>query len=458
MNHRSFAVTTALLLASTATAQWELLTPATSPVGRAGQGMAYDPATGNVIMFGGTTLQGISGATNQTWTWNGTTWTQLQPATSPPNSVGIELVHDSLRGVFVTFGSANTSAFGGASANRTWEFDGTTWTQVFPAATPGGRGHYGMCFDSVRNRVVMYGGVGNSMFPIADGTTWEYEGTTWTQVTTANSPGPLERPSMCFHAFAARTVLFGGIDPQTGGTDTTWLFDGTNWTAAAIAGVKPAPRTGAKMVYDSLRGICVLTGGADPMTGNPIVDTWELDLAALTWTQIPSTTPGRLQPGLAFAAARRQVVLFGGQAIPGFTAHADTREYGAKARTFGTGCAGSNGVPALASTDAPRLGANYTLSLSGLNTAVNVGVVVLSLQSIPPTPLDSIGMTGCTAYVAPDAMLTVNGTAGTGSITLALPVNVALVGTTLFAQGLSLDAVNPAWLVASNAHAGVAGR
>ena len=48
--------------------------------------MAYDAATGQLVLFGGFDQQ--HGADlNDTWTWNGTTWTQLSPATSPPARV-----------------------------------------------------------------------------------------------------------------------------------------------------------------------------------------------------------------------------------------------------------------------------------------------------------------------------------------------------------------------------------
>lgn len=447
-----------LLVTSTLSAQWTQRAPAASPTGRGGHGMAYDSSNGTILVFGGDTFGFPTGASNQTWRYNGTTWTQLTPATSPPASAGVEMVYDVVRGVFVTYGSMNTGFFGGPSADRTWEFNGTTWTQVFPVTTPGGLGLYGMAYDVVRGRTVVYGGVANNFFPIAEANTWEYDGTNWTLVAAAGGPGPLERPAMCFHSGINRTVLFGGIDPQIGGTDTTWLYDGTTWTAAGIAGVKPAARTGAKMAYDSVRGICVMSGGQDPMSGTPIVDTWELDLTNLTWTQVPTSTPGRLQAGMAFDVARRQVVQFGGHDFVTFTALGDTWEYGARTRSFGTGCAGSNGVPALAAADAPRLGASYTLNLTNLNPSINLGVLVLSFATITPTPLDGIGMTGCTGYVSPDVLETLAGSGGAASWSLALPTTIGLVGTKLYAQGLSVDPVNPAFLVASNAHEGTFGR
>ena len=453
MNKHILGTTAILLAAATASAQWHQAAPTASPTARGGAGVAYDPMTGNVLMFGGDTGAFPSPASNQTWSYNGSTWTQLTPTASPTGKIGIELVYDSNRGVFVMYGSMNTSAFGGASVNQTWEFNGATWTQVFPTTTPGGLGLYGACYDSVRSKVVLYGGVSNSMFPIAANGTWEFNGTNWAQITTAGSPGPLERPAMCFHEGLGMAVLFGGIDPQIGGTDTTWLYNGTNWIAAAVSGPKPAVRTGAKLVYDNVRGVCVLTGGMDPNNGNPIVDTWEFNGAS--WKQVQSVTTGRRDSMLAYVPTRQCVVQFGG--ITGFTYLADTWEY-AKPRVIGAGCLGSNGVPALDAVAAPRLGQNYVQDLTNLNPAINVGILVLSLTEIPATPLASIGMPGCYAYVSPDVLVTLTGVGGTASHSLAIPSTPNLVGTTLVCQGISVDPVNPAWLVSSNALGGLIGQ
>jgi hypothetical protein len=258
---------------------------------------------------------------------------------------------------------------------------------------------------------------------------------------------------MCYHEGLGRTVLFGGIDPQIGGTDTTWLYDGTNWVAAPVSGPKPAVRTGAKMVYDAVRGVCVLTGGVDPNNGNPIVDTWEFD--ALGWKQVQSTTSGRRDSMLAYVPTRQCVVEFGG--ISGSSYLGDTWEY-ARPRVIGFGCAGSNGVPALDAAAAPRLGQNYVQNLSNLHPAINVGILVLSLTEIPATPLDSIGMPGCYAFVSPDVLITLNGVGGTATHSLAIPSTPNLVGTQLVCQGISVDPVNPAWLISSNALGGLIGQ
>lgn len=46
-----------------------LWAPAVSPPGTYGQAMAYDAATGDVVMFGG--VERFTGTYGGTWTWNG---------------------------------------------------------------------------------------------------------------------------------------------------------------------------------------------------------------------------------------------------------------------------------------------------------------------------------------------------------------------------------------------------
>jgi hypothetical protein len=372
------------------------------------------------------------------------------------------MVHDPVRGVTVMYGGLNTSFFGGPSVDQTWEFDGTTWTRIFPVTTPGGLGNYGMSYDVVRQRVVLYGGAANSFFPIAEAGTWEFDGTNWTAMMPATNPGPLERPAMAFHIGLGKTVLFGGIDPQIGGNDTTWTYDGTNWTALTVAGARPTARTGAEMAYDSVRGVCVLTGGLDPMTGQPFVDTWEFDGAA--WTQVPSVTSGRYAHRVAFLPGTRQVVQFGGVDPVTFASLGDTWEYGAKVRAFGSGCAGSNGTPALSAVDAPRLGSTYSLSLGNLPVAASVALVAVGLSDqvgpfgALPYSLAGLGMPGCSQLVSGESLLVVTAASGTASWSTNLPVGAAFVGLQLFAQGVALDAAaNAAGLTVSNAVAGTVG-
>lgn len=455
--HIRSTVLSVLAVTSSLCAQWAQAAPATSPSARSGSGMCYDGS--RLVMFGGST--GFS-ASNQTWAYDGTTWSQLAPATSPTGKQGIELIYDPIRDVAVLYGSLNTSPFGGASVDQTWEFDGTTWTRVFPTTTPGGLGLYCGAYDLGRQRVVIYGGEADNFFPIASADTWEYDGTTWSLITTVGSPGPIERGAMCYFPALGKCVMFGGLDPQIGGVDTTWTYDGTTWTALSIAGAKPTARYGARLAYDSVRGVCVLSGGADPMTGASFTDTWEFDGAS--WTLQPQTTTGQIDAAMAFHAGTRKVVRFGGMNPMTGSQNANTYRYGASTSAFGTGCPGTNGTPALTANDASRLGGTQTFTLSNLPTNAAAAIMVIGLSNTTsafgalPLSLGAYGMPGCTAYVSTEGVQLIGANAGQAQFVSNFPNNLAFLGLPLYHQGLAFDAAaNGGGLTTSNALASVVG-
>ena len=53
------------------------------PPARFGNGIAYDAAREQVVLFGGGVTCCSGNYFNDTWVWDGTTWTQVFPVTSP---------------------------------------------------------------------------------------------------------------------------------------------------------------------------------------------------------------------------------------------------------------------------------------------------------------------------------------------------------------------------------------
>src|SRR5437879_4793138 len=70
---------------------WIQLSPATSPPPRSYLAMTYDPASGKVIMFGG--FDG-TGYLNDTWTFDGTSWSRVQTSVSPPARAASQMAYD----------------------------------------------------------------------------------------------------------------------------------------------------------------------------------------------------------------------------------------------------------------------------------------------------------------------------------------------------------------------------
>src|ERR1039457_7146524 len=62
------------------------------PAARTGAAMADDPATDDVVMFGGTSAAGQALA--DTWLWDGSACSQAAPAASPPARYGAQMAWD----------------------------------------------------------------------------------------------------------------------------------------------------------------------------------------------------------------------------------------------------------------------------------------------------------------------------------------------------------------------------
>jgi hypothetical protein len=294
--------------------------PATSPPARNGGAMAYDPSTDQLIMFGGRNNGSDLG---DTWLWSGTTWTQLSPATSPSARHQASIAYDPTIHELVLFGGYSYS--GGVYHNDTWTWNGTTWTLLNPATSPPARQGAPMAFDADPgvDQLVLFGGVSSSAV-LND--TWEFDGTNWAQVSTGSgTPTAMQIASMAYDPSSDQVVLFGGINSNGSAVyNTTYTFDGSTWTALSPS-ASPLPRWGAALAYNPVGDDLALFAGAGSsgFAAPYYDDTWTWN--ATTWTQVTpvpaspaSAYPqSRIDPMMAYDADTSQVVLFGGQASSG---------------------------------------------------------------------------------------------------------------------------------------------
>jgi len=164
-------------------ASWTELHPAQSPLGRSGAVAAT--LNGEVVLFGGW-VGDFPGEklVNETWTWDGTTWTERSPGTSPSprNSATVSTLGDKV----VLFGGKTAGS--PQYLNDTWEWDGFAWTQLKPESSPPARGYASAA--TLASMVVVAGGLGNGSTPLLDDV-WVWDGTTWMQ-SFAAGPGALD--------------------------------------------------------------------------------------------------------------------------------------------------------------------------------------------------------------------------------------------------------------------------
>jgi len=249
-------------------------TPDTIPSPRADAALAYDPIRRQFVMFGGTT------GPQETWvlafdaqlsSWS---WSQRTPASSPSPRRGAQMVFDAARGQIVLFGgNIGMTLFG-----DTWSWNGTAWSQLATTG-PAPRTRHALTYDDVRQRIVLFGGY-DELDDVA-GDTWEWDGTVWTMRATTG-PVPRAAATLTFDPLRRRSVLIGGTDyPVASGTfDDWWEWDGTTWT---MAGSDPAiARSGHAAFYDAFRRGIVIHGGAKSALARDVTndETWMLTFTA----------------------------------------------------------------------------------------------------------------------------------------------------------------------------------
>ena len=178
--------------------------------------------------------------------------------------------------------------------------------------SPGARYGHDLCYDELRNRVILFGGFHNDGRPLGD--TWIWDSHTWMHVNT-KGPKPRKWPAMAFHSKIGFIVLFGGrtgVGQNGISLADTWIWNGKSWIKLEING--PPGRDQHRMVYDKKRQRIVLFGGWD---GTKVLDdVWEFD--GEKWEQVMSGPTARAPFGLAYDEKHQNTILFGGKSLVDF--------------------------------------------------------------------------------------------------------------------------------------------
>src|SRR5262245_47241986 len=321
---------------------WQLLAATAPPL--TDPEMSSHPSTQRVVMVG------VRSGACETWTFDGTNWTQAAPAHSPPIStyrLTTDLANDRVvllvcdQGTLLDWNGVDWTArptafdrrrdcgFAADGAGRVLAFAGTmfspigilgellpltdTWALDATGATkladggPRNQLEIQVAYDLARNRIVCVGGRGTGATPTP---TLEHDGTAW-HVTTPTTPPAALQTRLCHDFLRGRTVRFGGyrlsgfaIVPNNELSE----WDGAQWQTVTASG--PTPRWNHAMAFDLARGAVLLFGGMGQ--GNVLLgDTWQWD--GSHWSQLATIGPApRTQHAMAFDPLRLRAVLFGG--------------------------------------------------------------------------------------------------------------------------------------------------
>lgn len=177
--------------------------------------MAYDPSSGSVVL--------IDPASNLTWLWRAGDWTAESLMPSPGIRTGAVMVTDSNASDVLLFGG--TPVNGGPQLNDTWTFAGGRWTELPGVGAPPPFRNASATDDPFLGGVFLVGSV-------AGGTTetWSYTSLGWREYAPSPSdPPPRLGATLAFDS-SGTAVLCGGVDPDNG----LLRFDCWTWGVAYI--------------------------------------------------------------------------------------------------------------------------------------------------------------------------------------------------------------------------------
>jgi hypothetical protein len=248
--------------------RWTEKSPSHKPAARRMAAMAYDPRQKVVVLYGGWLQRGPEGSpASDTWTWDGSDWTQVQVAATDPvpgTRIGARMVTAGTEVILFGGSVAPNSDF---SADAwTWQ-GGKRWVRLDRNPTPEGRNNAAVAWDTADSSLFVYGGSG--LNPEAGGgaagkalaDAWSLKNGTWNPIM-GSGPPALTQASAVWDRSSQRVVVMFGMSGTTcpNPTNTVWAWDGTNWSALADA--KMPRRWGAAVAQDD-SGNALVFGGSD---------------------------------------------------------------------------------------------------------------------------------------------------------------------------------------------------
>ena len=258
---------------------WQQRPGSNFPPARVNAGFTFDRKRNVAVLFGGMKLTPAA-RTDETWEWNGTTWTQATPVVRPPIRELAVLVFDPTTQRVLMFAGEN-----GIQYNDTWTWNGVTWQQQFPATPPFARRVPVMVSDLARSRVVLYGG------NLSDFMTWEWDGAQW-QARAIASPGPLEQHVATYDAQRREVLVFGGVTyPSSTFFNYLWRYGTANGATATSFGAGCAGSAGTPVLANTPYTL--------PWLGDTMrtrVNTVPTSLGALFVSSFTPATPTSLTP------------------------------------------------------------------------------------------------------------------------------------------------------------------
>ncbi|MFZ2114308.1 MAG: hypothetical protein WAU77_11350 [Solirubrobacteraceae bacterium] len=292
--------TTALAVVAYMQGSWRLV-----PFVDGGQNVGYFVEEGSSKASGAIVSVSAAGGTSHTTVWKydaqraAFTSTDLSVAATPPARQGAAMAYDAATGQLVMFGGygAQSSSSQTGELSDTWTWDGSSWHEVAASGPDGGSAS--MVYDAASRQLLLVQTTPNSSGNLSD--TWLWSGSGWTKIAGARGPADYSDAAAYDPRLGEVVLLVEAGLPNVTRRPQTWLWDGHSWTQAQSSHVPPES-VGEPLVYDPNSGEVILQGSTHmyvPGVGPNSADTWGWD--GTDWSRLRPASSPPLSQGYAIA-------------------------------------------------------------------------------------------------------------------------------------------------------------
>jgi hypothetical protein len=129
--------------AAGAPAMWTSVAPSPMPPPGVSTSLVFDPATGQLLAYDSYNDANCTLLQDQVWTWDGSAWTDHQQVAFPQARDNAAFGYDPASRQMVMFGGYANGTCPGETfnglENETWTWNGSIWARQYPAVSPPAR-------------------------------------------------------------------------------------------------------------------------------------------------------------------------------------------------------------------------------------------------------------------------------------------------------------------------------
>jgi hypothetical protein len=285
--------------------------------------MIYDPLEHRIVLFGGKNDEDVN--LSEVWELALTThvWKKIEvEGESPPASEDHSVIYDPLNQRMIVYGGEN-----GPTTNSLWSFDlkAHRWRDMTDSTVQRREDHTAN-FDSRSKRMLVFGGRDRERINLHELWAMDLDPRSpafekWQNLTVEenHAPGRYDHVAV-YDSLKNRLVIYGGYDKDNKEClGDTWAFYFSpfpnvagKWKQVKTQKSHPPKRRRAAAVYDATRNWFVVCGGFGEE--GYLNDVWAFDLTYDVWLDLTPGPPPRIDHQAVYDPRAQRMIVYGGDA------------------------------------------------------------------------------------------------------------------------------------------------